>query len=128
MTRPAPRPDPGDARDPRTLPYPHRRPASLGPLRLTLFTRVSRTWHGIWLPHSRDLTREGADLVDDFPTTRGRIDRLACSPEEWEGDVSSLFTAHGRISVGRLAARDGQRLVLVGLVGGEVLRLRVAWT
>ena len=88
MTRPAPRPDPGEGRDPRSQPYPHRRPASLGPLRLPLFARVSRTWHGTWLPYSRALTREGADLVDDFPATRGRIDRLACSPEEWEGDVS----------------------------------------
>lgn len=108
--------------------YPHRYPDALGLLRL----RLTDVQHlaladGIWLPYGRDLVREGAHLVDEFPAARGRIDRLACAPQDWEIDGTGIYTRHGRIKVGLLPEARGRGVVLLRLHTSEVLRVRVAW-
>ncbi|MBM7518258.1 DUF5994 family protein [Nocardioides nitrophenolicus] len=82
---------------------------------------------GIWLPYGRDLVREGAHLVDEFPERRGRIDRLAYPRSDWEDAASEIFTRHGRIKVGLLPQARGGGIVLVRLHTSEVLRIRAAW-
>ncbi len=88
--------------------YPHRYPDALGLLRLRL-TEESHlaVADGIWLPYGRDLVREGAHLVDEFPERRGRIDRLAYPRSDWEDAASEIFTRHGRIKVGLLPQARG---------------------
>lgn len=112
----------------RDFTYPHRYPDALGALRLRLTDapRVALV-DGIWLPHSRDLVREGAHLVDQFPSTRGRVDRLAYAPGDWNVVASEIFTRHGRIKVGFLSGERGRGLVLLRLTTSEVLRIRIAW-
>lgn len=106
-----------------------RAPAALGHLRLQLLERPS-SLHvgGRWAPYSFDLTREAAHLVDEFPATRGRIDRLAYVPGDWQVVAEEVFTRHGRVKVGRLPSLEGRRLLLVGLVGPEVLRIAITWS
>ena len=108
--------------------YPHRYPDALGLLRL----RLSDVPHlsvadGIWLPYGRDLVREGAHLVDEFPTHRGRVDRLAYAPGDWDCATSEIFTRHGRVRVGLLPEARGRGVVLIRLHTSEVLRIRTAW-
>ena len=50
-------------------------------------------------PHSR-----GPHLIDDFPTGRGRIDRLVYAPDDWDVVATEVFTSYGRVKVGFLAA------------------------
>ncbi len=114
--------------------FPHydprrRAPAALGHLRLQLLERASTLYvAGLWAPYSFDLTREAAHLVDEFPTARGRVDRLAYVPGDWQVVAEEVFTRHGRVRVGFLPPRDGRRLLLVGLVGSEVLRIAITWS
>lgn len=112
----------------RDYPYPHRYPQALGLLRLQL-TDVQHVAlaDGIWLPHSRDLFREGAHLVDEFPPARGRVDRLVCAPDDWDVVETEIFTRHGRVKVGFLPGTRGRGVVLVRLTTSEVLRIRIAW-
>lgn len=106
-----------------------RAPAALGHLRLQLLENPSTLYvGGLWAPYSYDLTREAAHLVDEFPASRGRVDRLAYAPGEWQVVAQEVFTRHGRVKVGFLPPRDGQRLVLLGLVGSEVLRIAITWS
>jgi hypothetical protein len=112
----------------RSFAYPHRYPSSLGILRL----RVTDVPHlasadGFWVPYSRDLVREGAHLVDEFPEARGRVDRLAYAPGDWDVVASEIFTRHGRIKVGFLPGAQGRGVLLLRLVTAEVLRIRIAW-
>lgn len=114
--------------------FPHydprrRAPAALGHLRLQLSDRPSSLYvGGLWAPYSFDLTREAAHLVDEFPVARGRIDRVAYVPGDWQVVAEEIFTRHGRVKAGFLHPRDGRRLLLVGLVGSEVLRLAITWS
>ncbi|MDQ6525003.1 DUF5994 family protein [Nocardioides sp. LHD-245] len=112
----------------RNFPYPNRYPDALGALRL----RLSEVQHvaladGIWLPYGRDLTREGAHLVDEFPADRGRIDRLVYAPGDWDLVAPEIFTRHGRVKVGFLPRSRGRGVVLLRLHTSEVLRIRIAW-
>ena len=108
--------------------YPHRYPDALGLLRLRLADLPRGALaDGIWLPYGRDLVREGAHLVDEFPAHRGRIDRLAYAPGDWEQATPEIFTRHGRVKVGFLPEARGRGIVLIRLHTSEVLRIRVAW-
>lgn len=118
----------GGAVGARNFPYPNRYPDALGLLRL----RLAEVQHlaladGLWLPYGRDLTREGAHLVDEFPASRGRIDRLAYAPGDWDTVASEIFTRHGRVKVGFLPRSRGRGVVLLRLHSSEVLRIRIAW-
>jgi hypothetical protein len=108
--------------------YPHRYPDALGLLRLRLTDLPHLALaDGIWLPYGRDLVREGAHLVDEFPEDRGRIDRLVYAPGDWEVAATEIFTRHGRVKVGFLPAARGRGVVLIRLHTSEVLRIRIAW-
>lgn len=108
--------------------YPHRYPDALGPLRLRLTeVRHPALVDGLWLPYSRDLIREGAHLVDEFPARRGRVDRIAYAPGDWEAAASEIFTRHGRVKAGALPEARGRGVVLIRLHTSEVLRIRIVW-
>ncbi|GAA3649340.1 hypothetical protein GCM10022237_06260 [Nocardioides ginsengisoli] len=108
--------------------YPHRYPDALGVLRLQLTeARQVSLADGLWVPYGRDLTREGAHLVDEFPADRGRVDRLAYAPGDWEVVASEIFTRHGRVKVGFLSGGHGRGIVLLRLHTSEVLTLRIVW-
>ncbi|MCL8025438.1 DUF5994 family protein [Nocardioides sp. BSK12Z-4] len=81
----------------------------------------------MWLPYGRDLTREAAHLVDEFPSTRGRVDRVVYAPGDWSVVSDEVWTRYGRVKVGYMTAARGRALVLVRLTSGEVLKIRVAW-
>lgn len=102
-----------------------RYPAPAGPLRLVLTRQFGEAAiDGVWRPWSRDLTREGAHLVDAFPSARGRIDRIVYSTADWDVVADDLFTSHGRIKVGFFPTPD-LHLVLVRLLDSRVLRFQV---
>ncbi len=110
------------------FPYPHRYAQRHGPLRLHLAPDFdSAAVAGVWWPHGRDLTREGPHLVDEFPTGRGRIDRLVYAQDDWDVVADEVFTSHGRIKVGFLPAGQPGGLVLLRVVGSGIIRLRVVW-
>jgi hypothetical protein len=110
------------------LGYPFRAPPPVGPLRLRLTPWTTdedgrdAPHGGVWWPYTRDLAREGAHLVDDFPIALGKVDRLAYSPLDWDDELDHVFTRHGRIKVGQVAER---RCILVRLVGPVIVRLAV---
>lgn len=109
-------------------PTSQRYPQPLGTLRLDLAPEFGRTEAGgLWWPYSRDLTREAAHLIDEFPTRRGRIDRLVYAPDDWEVVATEIFTSHGRVKVGFLASDRTSGVVLLRLVGAGIIQLRVAW-
>lgn len=109
--------------------YPHRYAPPLGSLRLQLTAQFDEGHlGGWWAPHSRDLAREAAHLVDGFPVERGRIDRLVYAPADWEDTLATeLYTRHGRIKVGFLPAHRGTGLVLVRVTGAGIVLLGVSW-
>ncbi|WP_109509681.1 DUF5994 family protein [Nocardioides speluncae] len=109
------------------FPYPHRYPQPLGALRLRLAPASGNAAHGVWWPYSRDLTREAAHLVDDFPPARGKVDRMVYSPDDWEVVADEVHTNRGRIKVGFLPPEHPGGVVLLRLVGSEIVQLRVAW-
>lgn len=111
------------------FPYPHRYARPLGALRLHLEPALGRgAVAGLWRPYSRDLTREGPHLVDDFPSLRGRVDRLVYSPGDWEVVADEIYTSHGRIKVGFLPPEHGGGQVLLRVAGAGIVQLRVWWT
>ncbi len=110
------------------FPYPHRCARPLGTLRLQLPPTPGPAYAtGLWMPYGRDFTREGPHLVDDFPRARGRIDRLAYSPGDWDVVAEEVFTRHGRIKVGFLPPEQNGGQVLLRLLSTDVIRLRVVW-
>lgn len=110
------------------VPYPSRCEPPLGVLRLHLALRFERgAVAGAWWPYGRDLTREGPHLVHDYPSGRGRVDRLVYCPDDWDVVAEEVFTSHGRIKVGFFPPGKGSGLVLLRLVGLEIIRLRVVW-
>jgi hypothetical protein len=82
---------------------------------------------GLWWPYSRDLTREGPHLVDDFPTVHGKIDRMVYFPDDWEVVADEVLTNRGRIKVGFLPPEHPGGVVLLRLVGSGIVQVRVAW-
>lgn len=109
--------------------YPHRYAPPLGALRLHLAPAFEpRSVSGMWWPYGRDLTREAAHLIDDFPRSRGKIDRLVYTQGDWDVVAAEVFTGRGRIKVGFLPAGLVGGLVLIRLAGDGIIRLRVNWT
>lgn len=113
------------------LTYPFRHESSRGPLRLLLREVFgSAPVDGLWLPHSRDLASEGPALVDEFPSLRGRVDRIAIHPLDWTGPRDNLFTQYGRVKLGELG-EEHRGFVLLRLCGARdatVIRVRVRHT
>ena len=113
---------------PRAHNQQQRYPQPLGALRLELAPTFDRAEAGgLWWPYSRDLTREAAHLIDDFPAGRGRVDRLVYAPNDWDVVATEVFTSRGRVKVGFLAADRRGGVVLLRLTGAGIVQLRVAW-
>lgn len=85
---------------------------------------------GSWWPRSRDLQREGADLVDHFPSDHGRISRLLFSRPDWDNATTeghglrSIRAERGTVKVGSFP-RDDTHLMIATMSSGRRLRLRV---
>ena len=107
---------------------PQRYPQPLGMLRLELASTFGHAEAGgLWWPYSRDLTREAAHLIDEFPEDRGRVDRLVYAPDDWDVVAPEVFTSRGRVKVGFLAADRRGGVVLLRLTGAGIIQLRVSW-
>lgn len=86
---------------------------------------------GWWWPHGRDLQREAAMLVDQFPAERGRVHRLLFSRPDWDAEADAqgrglrkIRAARGPVKVGSFP-RDDTHLMVVALGMGRDLRLAV---
>ena len=83
------------------------------PLRLTLAEGPSRgNLGGAWWPQSRDLALELADLVDGFPTDRGRVMRALFSRPDWDQTPRRITTKRGIMKVGSFPADDTHVMIL----------------
>lgn len=103
----------------------NRWPAAVGPLRLALDSTFGPDKiDGIWRPRGSDLHREAAQLINEFPRDRGRIDRIACAQVGWDEQRTFVFTEYGRIPLGTLPA-EYRGIALIRLVGGPVIRVQV---
>lgn len=86
--------------------------------------------NGAWWPRSRDLQREGADLVDHFPVNHGRISRMLFSRPDWDdssvGDrgVRSVRASTRVVKVGSFP-RDDTHLMILTMSSGRRLNLLV---
>ena len=90
------------------LPAPAR-----APLRLSLAEVPLRgNLGGAWWPQSRDLSLELADLVDGFPTDRGRVMRALFSRPDWDLTPRRITTERGMMKVGSFPADDTHVMVL----------------
>ena len=102
--------------------------------RVPLRIRVDANGHdgpldGAWWPQSRDLQREGADLVDNFPPLAGRVERLLFSRPDWDsvsGDptLHQIQSARGPVKVGSFPS-DDTHVIIVKVSSGRRLRLLV---
>jgi hypothetical protein len=79
---------------------------------------------GGWWPRSRDLAIELADLVDHFPSDRGRIMRAVYSPPDWDARPRRIPIARGTMKVGNFP-RDDTHEMLLAMTDRTVLRLLV---
>lgn len=84
---------------------------------------------GAWWPQSRDLQSEAADLVDNFPTSVGRIGRLLFSRPDWDAVAGAASTRRimakrGAVKVGSFP-RDDTHLMIMKMGSGERLKLLV---
>jgi hypothetical protein len=71
------------------------------PLRLRLTEKPgSSPLDGGWWPQSRNLEVELADLVDNFPSERGRLVRVLFSPPDWDDEPRRVPTARGYVKTG----------------------------
>ena len=89
-------------------------PLSRGPLRLNLAQDPGRNrLDGAWWPQSRDLGVELADLVDNFPSSAGRIVRARLSPPDWDAAPHEVAVAGGYVQVGSLSRDDSHMIHLM---------------
>ncbi len=101
------------------------------PLRLELRPDSAASVDGVWWPRSRDLSVEGADLVDHFPASGGRISRLLFSRPDWDDATTAdgrglrrIDARRGRVKSGSFP-RDDTHLMVLTMSTGERLRLEV---
>lgn len=101
-------------------------PAQRGPLRLDLARplRGDKPLDGSWWPQSRDLSRELADLVDNFPEELGRVQRVVYSRPDWDTAPHRVRVARGTIKVGSYP-RDDTRQVWLSMSTHRMIRLAV---
>ena len=95
------------------------------PLRLRLAEPPGRSsLAGGWWPQSRDLAVELPDLVDNFPSERGRISHVALSAPDWDTAPCLVPVAHGQVEVESLP-RDDSHVVELTMSDRSVVRLLV---
>lgn len=84
---------------------------------------------GAWWPQSRDLQAEFADLVDHFPRSVGRVERLLFSRPDWDAapggpSIRRIHARRGFVKVGSFPS-DDTHLMIVKMLSGQRLRLLV---
>ena len=110
---------------------PHTSHGAPEALRLSLSDEASNDQvDGSWWPRSRDLQREAAELVDQFPASHGRISRLLFSRPDWDESsvdgrgVRSIRAARGKVKTGSFPSDDTHLMVLT-MSSGRRLKLVV---
>jgi len=100
-------------------------PSTRSFLRLRLATQPGQDrLDGGWWPQSRDLSVELADLVDNFPTGSGRIQRAVVSPPDWDPSPRRIPVARGFVKVGSFP-RDDTNVILLKMSDYRILRILV---
>jgi hypothetical protein len=95
------------------------------PLRLTLADAFGQgPLDGAWWPQGRDLQTEAADLIDNFPAIRGRIDHIVYSAPDWSPAGRRIKAARGSIKAGSFPG-DDTHVILLSMAGRHLLRLLV---
>ena len=95
------------------------------PLRLRLAEPPGRSsLAGGWWPQSRDLAVELPDLVDNFPSERGRISRVALSAPDWDAAPRLVPVASGQVEVDSLPRAD-THVVALEMADRSLVRLLV---
>ncbi len=61
---------------------------------------------GGWWPHSRDLSTEFAELVDNFPVEHARIVRAVYSPADWDNAPRRVAVRGRFVKVGHFPRDD----------------------
>ncbi len=85
---------------------------------------------GAWWPRSRDLQVEAPHLVDEFPDSVGRINRLLFSRPDWDDAAPEgrgarrVQAARGPVKVGSFPA-DDTHLMVLSMASGQRLKLVV---
>jgi len=95
------------------------------PLRITLAEDFGEgPLDGAWWPQSRDLQVEAADLIDHFPTDRGRIYRLGYSEPDWDSPVHRIRVGRGITKAGSFP-KDDTHVVRLAMSTRHVAHLLV---
>lgn len=100
------------------------------PLRLELHAGAKGSTDGTWWPRSRDLPTEAADLLDHFPESAGRINRLLFSRPDWDNATEDGHSLHrviarrGPVKIGSFPS-DDTHLMILSMASGQRLRLDV---
>jgi hypothetical protein len=99
------------------------------PLRLALHETADQL-DGAWWPRSRVLATEAAQLVDQFPASVGRINRLLFSRPDWDDGATDghglrrIQAGRGPVKVGSFP-RDDTHLMVLSMANGRRIRLLV---
>lgn len=110
-------------------PTPAPLPASNEGLRLALHETSGRL-DGVWWPRSRVLAVEAVELIDRFPSSAGRINRLLFSRPDWDDGTADgqglrrIQAARGPVKVGSFP-RDDTHVMVLSMADGRRLRLVV---
>lgn len=107
--------------------FPATRKAGPGrvPLRLSLAASGARgLLEGTWWPQSRDLDTEAAELVNNFPETHERVERLEYSAPHWDIPAREVNASHGWIQA-EASRRDDAHTVALTMSSGRLVRLLV---
>ncbi|WP_221200084.1 DUF5994 family protein [Nocardioides soli] len=108
---------------------PGESPLAAAPLRLALQETPDHL-DGAWWPRSRVLATEAAQLVDQFPASVGRINRLLFSRPDWDDGATNgqglrrIQAGRGPVKVGSFP-RDDTHLMVLSMANGRRLRLVV---
>lgn len=95
-------------------------------LRLSLapFPPGSGMLDGAWWPRTREIDREVAELVDQFPPAAGRIGRVLFSRPDWSTHPHHIRAARGFVKTGSFPS-DDTHVVLLKLATGSQLKVLV---
>jgi hypothetical protein len=95
------------------------------PLRLRIADPPGRSsLAGGWWPQSRDLAVELPDLVDNFPSERGQVLRVAFSSPDWDTAPLLVPVASGHVEVASFPS-DDKHVVELTMADLSLVRLMV---
>lgn len=95
-------------------------------LRLSLapFPPGSGMLDGAWWPRTREIDREVAELVDQFPPSAGRISRVLFSRPDWSTRPRQVRATRGLVKTGSFPG-DDTHVVVLNLYAGTQLTVLV---